>query len=165
MKAIEMLDIILHCVPCENGFVNEDTGEIFTDEALLKIEDDLNKAIDFLGMKTIELDMRAKSRKELAKHYEDEAKLDEKRAERLKFFLGYLTQGKKTACEHVNISFLGKQERLVLRCKSSDVPNEFKRTQTTRVPDTTLIRAELEKGNAKVAEFAYIDLRKKATVK
>ena len=165
MKALEMLDIILHCVPCEEGFVNEDTGEVFTDEALLKIEDDLNKAIDFLGQKTLEMDKLAAARKELAQHYADESKLCEKRAERLRFYLGYLTQGKKTVCDHVTIAFYGKQERLALRCKDSAVPDEFKKDRITRVPDTMLIRAELEKHNPKVAEFAYIDLRKKATVK
>lgn len=165
MKANELLDIVLHCTPVEGGFVHPDTGEFFTDEALLKIEDDLNSAIDFFGMKTLEIEKRAESKKELSKHYEDEGKLDEKRAERLRFFLGYLTQGKKTVCKHVSIAFYGKQERLALRCKDSAVPDEFKKDRVTRVPDTTLIRAELEKGNAKVAEFAYIDLRKKATVK
>ena len=161
----ETLDIMENCIPIEGGFVHPDTAEFFSDEDLIKIISEHKEHIDRVGMSVLEGDKREESKKALSKHYAEQADLEHKRNERKRFYLGYATQGKKMVCEHVSVLFYGKQERLALRCKDSAVPDEFKKDRITRVPDTTLIRAELEKGNAKVAEFAYIDLRKKATVK
>lgn len=162
MKVKEMYEIVTSCVPVEGGFINEDTGEFFTDEALQKLEGDFNAALDFLGVKVMEMSANAESKKQLAEHYRNQAKIDENRIERLKFFLGFLTRGQKTACEHITIWFAGKQERLVIK---GIVPKEFQKAVTTYKADTALIRAELEKNNSKVAEFAYIDTRKKASIK
>lgn len=166
MKVTEMLDIISNCVPVDDGkFVNQETGEVFTDEDLVKIEGDIEKAIDEIGMAVIECKARSEMKKEIANKYREQAKHDENRAERLQFFLGYLTDGKKRKCDHVTIFYAGKQERLAFRCKESEIPNEYKKDYVQRVADKTLIRAELEKENSPVLSFAYIDRRKKASVK
>lgn len=164
MKATEMLEIVNSCVPVENGFLNPDTGEIFTEEALLKIEDDLDKAIDDIGVNVLEIAQRKESKKALAKHYDEQSKLEEKREERLKFLLGYLTQGKKTKCKHVSIAFYGKQERLGWINKK-ELPDFWKKDSVSRVPDEPRIREALENGDSSVLAYAYIDKRKKATVK
>lgn len=173
----EMFEIINTWIPEENGFRDPYNGEFVTDEQMLEIQGDFKDYIDYLGIKKLEIEKRSASKKELGKHYIEESKLDEKREERLAFYLGYLTQGKKTTCEHVTICFYGKQERLALRCKDNQVPMNYKRPSVSYVPDTAKIREALELINnhkegiiisqdiLDVLEFAYIDTRKKATVK
>lgn len=166
MRVTEMLEIFENCIPIEDGrFLNEETGEIFTKEDLSKLEDDFDYALDSIGMAVIECQARAEMKKQLAKKYAEESKREEKRAERMQFFLGYLTNGKKKKCDHVTISFYGKQERLAFRCKDSEIPDEYKKDYVQRIPDKELIRAELQKENSPVLSFAYIDVRKKASVK
>lgn len=176
MKATEMLEIVNSCVPVENGFLNPDTGEIFTEEQLLDIVGDLNEAIDRIGMSVLECVQRKNAKKELAKHYTEQAKIEENREERLKYYLGYLTQGKKGKYQHVSISFLGKQERLGWLDKKN-LPDVWKKDSVSRIPDEAKIREALSVcENAKEGEeisnnyldalkYAYIDRRKKATVK
>lgn len=166
MNVVEMLEIIENCVPTDDGkFVNEETGEVFTDDDLTKLEGDFEHALDSIGMAVIESQARAEMKKQLAKKYAEESKRDEKRAERMQYFLGYLTGGKKKKCDHVTIAYYGKQERLAFRCKESEIPDEYKKDYVTRVADKVRIRAELEKENSPVLSFAYIDVRKKASVK
>lgn len=176
MKATEMLEIVCNCVPTENGFVNPDTGETFTEEQLMDIRDNLDEAIDRIGMSVLETEKRKEAKKELAKHYDEQAKIEEKRAEYLKYLLGYLTKGKKGKYKHVTISFYGKQERLGWIDKKN-LPDFWKKDSVSRVPDEAKLREALlfvsnAKEDEKIPEhyldaikYAYIDKRKKATVK
>lgn len=167
MRVLEMLEIVANCVPVEfeDKFVDPETGEMFTGEELRKIEGDIEKAIDEMGMAVIEYKARAEMKKEIANKYREQAKHDENRAERLQYFLGFITDGKKRKCDHVTIYFSGKQERLAFRCKESEISDKYKKDYTRRVVDNDLIRKELEKEKSPVLSFAYIDKRKKASVK
>lgn len=165
MKLNEMLEIVNNCVVCDEGFMNPETGEVFTEQELMDIEGELDEAIDRIGMNVIEAQFRLASKKSLVNHYRDEAKIEENRIERLQYFLGYLTQGRKKKCEHVTISFLGKQERLAYSCAESLIPQEFKKERISYVPDTERIRKGIEAGDPAVKVFAYIDTRKKASVR
>ena len=162
-----MLEIVANCVPVEfeDKFVDPETGEMFTGEELRKIEGDIEKAIDEMGMAVIEYKARAEMKKEIANKYREQAKHDENRAERLQYFLGFITEGKKRKCDHVTIYYAGKQERLQFRCKESAIPDEYKKDYVQRVADKNRIREELEKEKSPVLSFAYIDKRKKASVK
>lgn len=174
MKVRDMLEIINNYIPTDEGFVNPDTGELITNEQMLAVEEEIKSVMDKIGMGILEREKRKESKKELAKHYNEEAKLEEKRSEKSKFLLGLLAKGVTTHCDHVSIRFPGKQERLALRCKDSDVPDEWKKPSISYIPDTARIREALDKiENAKegenvdtsVLKFAYIDRRKKASVK
>lgn len=150
----------------DGNFVDQD-GEIIEADvvknAILEAMDNRDEWADKIGRWVLELEANAEKKKELGKHYMDGAAADLRKAESLKYYLGYGLDGKKLKTSLHTFSFLGKQERLALRCRESEVPAEWKKETIVRKPDNARIMAALKAGL--ILPFAYIDMRKKASVK
>ena len=150
----------------DGNFVDQD-GEIIEADVvknvILEAMDNREEWADKIGRWVLELEANAEKKKELGKHYTDGAAADLRKAESLKYFLGYGLKGQKLKTGLHTFSFLGKQERLALRCRESEVPAEWKKETIVRKPDNAKIMEALKAGQ--VLDFAYIDLRKKASVK
>ena len=152
----------------DGNYVDQD-GEIIeaaeVQEVMLKAIEDRDEWADKIGRMALELELKAETKKAMAKRYTDGAASDLRKSESLKFYLGYGLKGEKLKTKLHSFTFRGKQERLAFRCRESEVPAEWKKETIVRKPDNARIMEALQAmPEGEDLGFAYIDRRKKATI-
>lgn len=77
-----------------------------------------------------------------ANRLHDKSKRAEKNAERLKDYISYCLQGSSVKTQSFNLCFR-KSKQVVI---TGDVPDQYMRVKTTKEPDKTLLKQDLESG-------------------
>lgn len=163
----DKMDWIESLVQLPDGNYVDQDGEIIeaetVEKAILEAMTDKEEWADRIARWILELELNAESKKSMAKRYTEGASADLRKAESLKYLLGYALKGEKMKTKLHSFCFLGKQERLALLCRESEVPAEWKKETIVRKPDNAKIMEALKAGQ--VLGFAVIDVRKKVTVR